>query len=161
MAKSRRGFTLAELLTAVVIAGIVAAVAVPRMNTMLAVIRVRGAVNRVAADLAFTRQLAVRTGCRARLVLERSPECLARRGQVAGHRYRIVVAAGGGDSVAYRVDLRLDGSKLCLVSNQSSAVVFNSRGLLAPFNNRTLTVTQGRAPPRTITLSAVGRILRR
>lgn len=159
MEAKRGGWSLVELLVVLVIAGIAAAIVAPRMEGMLAVMRVRGAANRLAADLAYTRHLAVRTGRRARLVLERSADCpTPPRAVVAGHRYRIVVASP--DSVAVRVDLRVDGGRLCLSSNQSAEVVFNSRGLLAGFNNRTLTLRQGAAPPRTITLSAVGRILR-
>ena len=75
----------------------------------------------------------------------------------AGHRYRIIVAP---ESVAALVDLRLDGAPVCLTTNQSAEVVFNSRGLVVGFNNRTMTVRQGNHPPASLTVSAVGRILR-
>jgi prepilin-type N-terminal cleavage/methylation domain-containing protein len=154
----RAGWSLHEMAVVLVIVGIMAAIAVPRMNRMVAAARVRGAANRVAADLAWTRQMAARTGRRARMVLERSPDCPAPRNGVAGHRYRLV---SGPDSVAVRVELRLDGAGLCLSSNVASAVVFTSYGVLQGFGNRTLVVTQPGGPADTLTLSAVGRVLRR
>jgi prepilin-type N-terminal cleavage/methylation domain-containing protein len=151
------GFSLAEMVMALAVFGILSVIAIPRFEAMLAHIRVRGALNRVAVDLAYTRQLAARTGARARLRIEPSPDCPSPRTGAAGHRYRVIA---GPDSVAYVVDLRLDGPSLCLTTNQSREVVFDSRGLLVGFNNRTMTVRQGDRPPVSLTLSAVGRVLR-
>ena len=154
---AKGGFTLVEVVLTVVILGIVMAIMAPRFEGTLARIRSRGALNRVAADLAYTRHLAVRSGSRARLQVEPSPDCPTPRVGAAGHRYRIIVAP---ESVAALVDLRLDGSPVCLTTNQSAEVVFNSRGLVVGFNNRTMTVRQGDHPPVSLTVSAVGRILR-
>ena len=159
MGKGRGGSALAELVAVVAIIGILAAIAMPRMERTLAVIRTRGAANLLAADLARTRHMAVKTGRRARLVLEPSADCTAGRGWTAGHRYRIVIA--GRDSVAARVDLRLDRKRLCLATNAGPEVVFTSRGLLRGFNNRTMVLRQGSHPADTLTLSAVGRVRRR
>jgi prepilin-type N-terminal cleavage/methylation domain-containing protein len=153
------GFSLPELVTVMVVFGIMAMIAMPRWEGVLARIRTHGAASRVAADLAYTRQLAARTGRRARLQIEPSRDCPAPRTGAAGHRYRIIVA--GPDSVAARVDLRLDAGRVCLTSNQSAAVVFTSSGLTAGFNNRTLSVRQGGHPPAFLTVSSVGRVLRR
>ncbi len=153
------GFTLHEMLVVVVIVGIAAAIAAPRMEALAAVVRTRGAANRLASDLAYTRQLASRTGQRARLVLERSGDCPAPPGWTAGHRYRVMRA--GRDSVAAVRDLRVDGAPLCLASNGSGPVVFRSSGVLMGFDNRTLVLRQGRYPPDTLTISAVGRVRRR
>ena len=155
----RAGFGLTEVLTAIVIFGIMAMIAMPRWEATLAYVRTRGAIARVAADLAYTRQLAARTGRRARLEIEPSADCpTPPRSGASGHRYRIVIAAP--DSVAARVDLRLDAGRVCLTSNQSAQVVFTSNGLVAGFNNRTLSVRQGDYAPAFLTVSSVGRVRR-
>lgn len=153
------GFSLAEVMVAIVIFGIMAMLAMPRWEGVLARIRTRGAAARVAADLAYTRQMAARTGRRARLEIEASADCPSPRTGVAGHRYRIIVA--GPDSVAALVDLRVDAGRVCLTSNQSARVVFTSSGLPVGFNNRTLSLRQGKHPPTLLTVSAVGRVRRR
>ena len=154
---SRGGFSLMELLVVLAVFGIMMAIVGPRFEAALAQIRARGALNRVAVDLAYTRQMAARTGRRARLQVEPSPDCPPPRIGAAGHRYRIIA---GPDSLVYLVDLRLDGSPVCLTTNQSREVVFDSRGLIVGFNNRTMSVRQGSHPPVSLTVSAVGRILR-
>ena len=154
---ARGGYTLTELIVTLVIFGILMAIAAPRFDAMLAHVRARGALNRVAVHLAYTRQMAVRTGGRARLEVEPSPDCPPPRFGAAGYRYRIFA---GGDSLVYLVNLRLDGGRVCLTTNQSAEVVFNSRGLVVGFNNRTMSVRQGSHPPVSLTVSAVGRVLR-
>ncbi|HVH13690.1 MAG TPA: GspH/FimT family pseudopilin, partial [Longimicrobium sp.] len=124
-----------------------------------ALARTRGATNRVAGDLAYTRQVAIRTGNRARLVLERSADCAAPPGWTAGHRYRVIRMER--DSIVARRDLRLDGAPLCVAANGSGPVEFRSTGILVGFDNRTIVVRQGRHPSDTLTLSAVGRVRRR
>jgi Tfp pilus assembly protein FimT len=121
-------------------------------------LRTRAAANQVAADLAYTRTLAVRDGWRARLVIDPAPDCPAPAPGVAGHRYRIV--AGAGEAVVARRDLRAEGGRICLGSNRSREVVFNSRGLPIA-QNRTLTVREAGFSADTLLLSAVGRVLRR
>src|SRR5688500_10214016 len=100
--------------------GILMVILVPRFQATLAHIRARGALNRVAVDLAYTRHLAVRSGGPARLQVEPSADCPPPRVGAAGHRYRIIA---GPDSLATLVDLRLDGSPVCLTTNQSAEVV--------------------------------------
>lgn len=159
MGKGNAGFTLPEMLVVLVIVGIMAAMVAPRMTLWAALVRTRGATNRIAADLAYTRQLAARTGRRARLVLERSANCPAPPGWTAGHRYRVVRA--GADSIAAQRDLRLDGSPLCVAANGTGPVEFRTTGVLVGFDNRTIVVRQGSYPSDTLTLSAVGRVRRR
>lgn len=157
--RGRSGFSLAEMMVVIVVFGLLAMLGLPRWEAFLAHVRTRGAVARVAADLAYTRQLAARTGRRARLEVQPSADCPAPRTGASGHRYRIIVA--GPDSVAAQVDLRLDAGRICLTTNQSPQVVFTSAGLTAGFNNRTLSVQQGSHAPAHLTVSAVGRVLRR
>lgn len=155
----RAGFTLHEMLVVLTVVSIVAALAVPRLERYTALARTRGAANRIAADLAYTRQLAMRTGQRARWVLEPGGGCPGPPGWTAGYRYRVITARR--DSVAALRDLRLDGAPLCIAANGAGPVVFRSSGLLMGFDNRTLVVQQGSHPPDTLTLSVVGRVRRR
>lgn len=153
------GFSLYELVVIVIVIGIAAAMAVPRLERVVAVTRTRGAANRLAVDLAYTRQLAMRTGCSARLVLEPSAGCPAPEGWTAGHRYR--VERCGPDGVVARRDLRLDGAPLCVSANGNGPPEFRSNGVLAGHDNRTFVVRQDGQPADTLTLSAVGRVRRR
>lgn len=153
------GFSLAEVMVVIVVFGIMAMIAMPKWEGVLARIRTRGAAARVAADIAYTRQMAARTGRRARLEIEPSADCPPPDFGAAGHRYRIIIS--GRDSVAALVDLRMDAGPVCLTSNQSSRIVFTSNGLTAGFNNRTLSLRQGNHKPTLLTVSAVGRVRRR
>jgi prepilin-type N-terminal cleavage/methylation domain-containing protein len=153
----RGGFSLVEVMTAIAVFGLMAAIAMPRFEALLAHIRTRGAASRVAADLAYTRQVAARWGRPARLQIESSRDCPAPRRGVGGHRYRIMV----DDTVLATVDLRIDAGRVCLISNQSARVVFRSNGLLAGFNNRTLTIRQGGYDADLVVVSAIGRVRRR
>lgn len=155
----RAGTSMAELLAALTILAILTVLAGPRMERMTALARTRGAVNRVAADLAYTRQLAARSGQRARLAIERSRDCPVPQGGTAGHRYLVI--RGGPDSVAIVRELRLDGAKVCVATNGAGPVTFRSNGVLAGFNNRTIVVRQEDHPADTLTLSVAGRVRRR
>lgn len=156
----RRGFTLVELAVVLGLMGIAAALAVPWMHAWIVHLRTRSAANQLAGDLAQVRALAVRGGWGAQLVIEPSPECPSPASGAAGYRYRIEALADGADPAA-RVDLRARRGRICLSSNRSAEVVFDSRGLIAGHNNRTLVVREGTHPADTITLSSVGRVYRR
>lgn len=159
MARRKGGFTTIEMIIAVLIMGIMFAIVAPRLVRFAAIVRTRGAVNRIAADLAYARQLATRTGRRARLVLEASGDCAAPPGWTGGHRYRVLKSEA--DSVAALRELRLDGAPLCVMANGPGPVEFRSTGVLVGFDNRTIVVRQGQYPSDTLTLSAVGRVRRR
>lgn len=157
--EERRGFTLLEVVVVLVILGIAAALAAPRMEGMIAHLRTRAAANRLATDLAYTRAVAAREGGRARLVVEPSGDCPRPVPGAGGHRYRIVVDASS--RVAKEVDLRELGGRICLTTNRSADVAFDARGLVAPPNNRTYVVRDRTYPADTLSISVVGRVLRR
>lgn len=159
--RGHEGFSLAEMMVVIVVFGLMAMLGLPKLEAFLAHVRTRGAASRVAADLAYTRQLAARMGRRARLEIEPAVDCPAPPHGASGHVYRVIVSGMGTDSVAARVDLRLDAGRVCLTSNQSPQVVFLSSGLPMGFNNRTLSVQQGSHTPAYLTVSSVGRVMRR
>jgi type II secretory pathway pseudopilin PulG len=153
------GYTLVELLVVVCIAGLVCALGVPRLDGMLAYMRVRSAANVVAGDLALVRMLAVRNGSTVVLVMEPSPDCTVRfRGRRAGYRYRVQGRARASTPPRV-VDLRLAGGRVCMEMNGPDTLAVNSRGLPHGFNNRTFWVHE-RGHADSLFLSVVGRVRR-
>jgi prepilin-type N-terminal cleavage/methylation domain-containing protein len=147
-----RGFSLLELLTALAVAGLALSFAVPRLDAVLRRERVRAAMNHFAGDLEFARMAGVRSGSGAVLRLVRDPRC-PRRG---GAGYRVAVR---GSAAVLRASPAAGGAPVCYEVNADS-IAFDSRGLLAPFNNRTVRAVQGDARD-SLTVSVVGRVYRR
>jgi Tfp pilus assembly protein FimT len=134
--------------------GILASLAVPRMERFVRYTRVRGAAVMVRQDLQFARMLAIRSGHGAVVRFFQAPEC-AWAGRQGGNRY--LVAPRAPDTAAARMSLRMLGERLCLNLNGSDSLVYNSRGLLAPFNNRTIWVAEADVRD-SITVSVAGRV---
>jgi prepilin-type N-terminal cleavage/methylation domain-containing protein len=147
-----RGFTLAELMIALVVAGLAMGMAVPRLEGVLRRARTVGALNRLATDLEFTRMAAVRSGAGATLRFVTDRHCPARGG--GGYVVRV-----RGDLAVLRRSTAPDELPVCYQVNADS-IAFDSRGLLAPFNNRTVRVVlDGRRD--SLTVSVMGRVYRR
>lgn len=157
--RRRAGFTLVEVGVVVAVIGIAAAIAVPRMAGMLAHLRTRAATNALAADIAYARSLAVKRGERVRLQIEPAAGCPAPSPGAAGDGYRVLAGVEG--VVVRRTGLRGLGGRLCLSSNRSAELVFDTRGLPVGHNNRTFVVRDRAYPADTLSFSAVGRVLRR
>lgn len=148
-----RGYTLFELMATLVIAGIAMSIAVPSMEGVLRHERVRGAMNRLAGDLEFTRMAAVRNGRSAVLRFTPTPGCP----RPGGAGYRITLK---GTSTVLRRWYADERVAVCFQTTNRDSLVYNSRGLLAPFNNRTIHGVLGPARD-SLTVSAIGRIYRR
>lgn len=148
-----RGYTLYEMMATLVIAGIAMSFAIPSLEGVLRRERVRGAMNRLAGDLEFTRMAAVRNGRSAVFRFTPAPGCPRPGG--TGYRIRI-----NGTSTVLREWYPADGVPVCFRTNNSDSLIYNSRGLLAPFNNRTIRGELGGARD-SLTVSSVGRIYRR
>ncbi len=146
-----RGYTLMEMMVALTVAGILMSMVGPRMEAMVRRERVRGVTNRLAADLEYTRMLAVRSGSSAVLRFIRDARC-PRRGGAGYH----VAMLGRADAI--RTWTTETGVTVCLETGNADSVVYNSRGLLAPFNNRTVWAVDGGVRD-SLTVSVAGRIL--
>jgi prepilin-type N-terminal cleavage/methylation domain-containing protein len=147
-----RGFSLLEMLTTLVVAAIALSITVPRLDALVRRERVRAALDHLAGDLEFTRITALRSGSGAALRLVRDPRCPGRGGAGYYVAYR-------GTATVLRRSPGQEGVPVCFEVNADS-VAYNSRGLLAPFNNRTVRAVRGDARD-SLTISVVGRIYRR
>ena len=148
-----RGYTLFEMMATLVIAGIALSIAVPSMEGVLRRERVRGAMNRLAGDLEYTRMAAVRNGRSVVFRFIPGPGCP----RPGGTGYHIRVK---GSTAVLRQWYPADGVHVCYRTNNADSLVYNSRGLLAPVNNRTIRGVLGGARD-SLTVSSLGRIYRR
>lgn len=146
--RGSKGFTLVELLTVIAITGLVLAMAFPAMSGMIRANRITHGINRVTADLAYSRILAVRTGRTVTVA------------PISGNGgYTITVNEAAGGRVVRTVNFAEEAPGAVL-SLPSSAVTFNSRGHLAvPGTAGTVRLTVG---PRadSVKLFASGRTYR-
>ncbi|HYW08767.1 MAG TPA: prepilin-type N-terminal cleavage/methylation domain-containing protein [Longimicrobium sp.] len=157
---SDRGATLIELLVAVGLIGVLAALAAPTFTGIIARVETRGALDRFAGDAAYARMLAVRNGTRVDLQLLNSGVCPAPRpGRFAADGYRITVRRSP-PRVAREVRFRNHGSGVCLVTSNDGVIVYGGRGLPLVFENRTIWARKGNVSD-SLTISVLGRILRR
>jgi prepilin-type N-terminal cleavage/methylation domain-containing protein len=147
-----RGYTLMELMVAVTIAGIMMSLAVPRMEAMIRREQVRGAANRLAADLAYARLMAMRNGSSTVVRFTADARCPG-RGGASGYS----IGMRGRAPPLRRVHPEA-GTLVCFESTGSDSMVYTSRGLLAPFNNRTIRVALGDVRD-SLTVTVAGRIL--
>ena len=145
--RSRRGFSLAEVMAVVVIMGIVAAMAGPAMARWIQTISQRSAANQLVADLSYARAFAAREGRTVSLRV------------VNPTTYQITVDAANGavDRQLKRVDLS-QMNRATTFSTGSARIAFDSRGLLRNNASTTtqLTVVRGYVS-ETVTVSQVGR----
>ena len=156
----RAGVTLVELMIVLVLVGILVSIAAPSARRMIERAEANAALNQLVAELSYTRMLAVRTGYGTELRLVRGPTCPAPRlGRIAADRY-LVVARDPAPRVVRETRVRHAGRGACLESNGDPSIRFNPRGMLVPFENRTVAARSGDASAH-LTMSVLGRILRR
>jgi prepilin-type N-terminal cleavage/methylation domain-containing protein len=148
----RRGFSMAEVLIVLVIAGLVLAMAGPKLTGYLRSLTARSTTVQVSSDLALARTQAVREG---RTVSFRV---------VSASRYQVTVddAAGNPVQTVKTVDVSGPQHSSVLLSPVGGRVAFDSRGMLRNDNNNTaaaVVVSRG-TQVDSITISAVGRVYR-
>ncbi len=151
-ARRDRGTTLVELLTVLVILGIMAALAAPRMSRMIASWQVDRALNGLHTDIWYARMLAVRAAERVEIRVTPTGA------NVCIDRYEIVVVATP-ERLVKRVNVKTEVPGVCLSQNTTSALRFNSRGLPHGVMARTFTAAKA-GISRTMVLSQLGRLHR-
>lgn len=154
------GFSLVELLVVLVLFSVLAGMAWPRMDAWLSRERVSGALNQFAADVHYTRMLAVRSGRTAVIRFQSTPECPDPPGPPTVAGAYLLVVKGETERPARRTALAEGGRTLCLESNGADSIAFNSRGLLHGVMNRTVRIRH-RDARDSVTVSVVGRVYRR
>lgn len=148
------GFTLQELLMTLVVASIAVMMAVPRLETFIHRERIRGALNRLAGDLEFTRMAAVRSGNTAVLRFRGDPRCPG----ATASGYTVTLRGGGRPlRTSFAPE---EGVPACYSARAADTVAFGSRGMLNPFNNRTFRASSG-GYRDSLTVSVMGRVRRR
>ncbi|HEX2208600.1 MAG TPA: GspH/FimT family pseudopilin [Longimicrobium sp.] len=145
--RGRGGYTLAELLTVIVIAGIMAAIAVPRLSNVLRHYSSRSALSQVMADLALARTQAVREGRTVSL-------------RVTGSGTYQVTVDNGTAILRTLKTVDVSGSQRNVTVTPSDAIVsFDTRGMLRTGSAGRLIVTRG-GMSDSVSISAVGRVYR-
>ncbi len=143
------GFSLLELLLALVLMGIIATVALPPFNAYLQRVRMRGTLDRFTTDLFHARMIAVRSGERIHVRLEPGPE-----GCVGWYEIR---RAESGETLR-RVEMAPAATGSCLTVSGTPTISINSRGMPVGAQ-RTIRVKSG-ALGDSLRISIVGRVNR-
>lgn len=153
------GFSLVEMLTVLVLASLVAALAWPSLDGMIARSRTSAVLNEFVVDVHYARMLAVKSGRTVVMRLEpgRCPPGEGRFRRVGAYR---VVIKGDAEREARRATVGEGGPAICLETNGADSIAFNSRGLLHGVFNRTVHVRY-RTARDSLTISSIGRVLRR
>jgi prepilin-type N-terminal cleavage/methylation domain-containing protein len=142
----REGFSLAEILIVLVIMSLLAAIALPKIQGMVQVSSIQGALNGVATDLTVARMRAIRTARRVTTTISND-----------GKSYTIVVDPSGTPTTYKTVTLTTNYPGLDLAPH-GATISFDSRGMTS---GTTSTLTASRAGrSSTLTISGVGRIYR-
>lgn len=150
--RRRGGFTLPELLVTILIAGLIAAFAVPRFVDFVRYLMARSDTSQVVADLTLARTQAVREGQTASFRV------------VSSTRYTVTV--DGGDARTIKtVDLTGRNRNVTLAATGASTaadagrVAFDSRGMQRTGTANVVVVSNGTRRD-TVSITGVGRVYR-
>lgn len=145
--RDRLGYTLAELLVVIVIAGIVATIAVPKLSNVVRHLSARSAVSTVVSDLMLARTQAVREGRTVSL-------------RVTGTAAYQVTVDVGANPVRTLKTVNVAGTQQSVTLGPTGTTVsFDPRGMLRAGSGSELRIMRG-TQTDTISISAVGRVYR-
>lgn len=132
----RAGFTLVETLLVVVVVGILTLMTYPRVNAAVTRSDIRGSRTRVANMLATARTVATQSSRTARLQFEGNKVFVTASPRRTG--------AGDRDTVGLVVDLNTVYGITTTLSNGTTEIVFDPRGLASGFGGDvTITLARG------------------
>ena len=146
-AAGRRGHTLIEMLTVLVLIMVIASLAAPSMSSYVTRTKTRRALDRVANDIAFARMAAVRAGTPA--IVDFS----------SATAYTVEIQTDP-PSVVRRVLLANEFAGVRLTPpNADGELVFDSRGLLRTTDLGAIIATAGQSSDSAV-ITAAGRVYR-
>lgn len=133
-----------------VIVAIVAGLAVPAFSGWIARSRMRATLDELTRDVSYARMIALRSGRRAELRFTITGGCV--------NSYTLVNLVSP-ERVAKTVSVASEAPGICLSTNGTGPLAFNSRGMLAAPSNRSFWIYHGSLRD-SISVSLAGRLRR-
>jgi prepilin-type N-terminal cleavage/methylation domain-containing protein len=147
--RDRRGVSLLEVMMVIVIGGLLASMAIPRFANLTSAWRSMGATSQVAADIAYTRMMAVREGRTVSMT-------------IASNVYTIVAENTDGSARrtlrTVRIQDNFPGTTLA-VDGGVGRFAFDSRGVLKANSGTGITVARN-SRSQHLAVTAIGRVTR-
>lgn len=147
------GFTLLEILTVLVIIGVLTSLAVPSLAGQITRMKMHSVLNALRGDLFYARMTAVRAGQSAemRFTWNSDKSCVV--------SYDIVELTDP-ERIVKKVSVGTEARGVCLrMNNANNRLVFNSRGLPSTVAARSFYASRGIAAD-SMRLSQAGRVVR-
>jgi prepilin-type N-terminal cleavage/methylation domain-containing protein len=141
------GFTLIELITVLVVIGVMVSMAGPAIGAEVQRLRVRSTLDRLTADLYRARLLAVTHAARVSVRFQPSRGCAA-----------AYVLARADSTTLHSVPLPLGPREVCLTSNTPQSMSIDSRGML--IGSPRVIRAQAGAQADSVSVSIAGRVYR-